>query len=128
MKASELRIGNFIQTDYEGILEVININSEGFDYVDCRKPNFKALGRFEVEVSCNPIPLTEEWLIKFGFVSNSYQDRYENKAIHVECNKTRGFTELWIERMPHIKYVHQLQNLYFALTGEELTLTAPCNT
>lgn len=128
MKASELRIGNFIQTDYEGILEVININSEGFDYVDCRKPNFKALGRFEVEVSCNPIPLTEEWLIKFGFVSNSYQDRYENKAIHVECNKTRGFTELWIERMPHIKYVHQLQNLYFALTGEELTLTEPCNT
>ena len=24
--------------------------------------------------------------------------------------------------IPHIKYVHQLQNLYFALTGEELTI------
>ena len=70
---------------------------------------------------CKPIPLTEEWLLKFWFISNPYEDRYEKGSIHIECIKTKGETYLWIENMPHIKYVHQLQNLYFVLTGEELT-------
>lgn len=70
-----------------------------------------------------PIEITEEWLLKFGFVSNPYQDRYEKSPIYIECNKTRGETELWIDGMPHIKYVHQLQNLWLAVTGEQLCLT-----
>jgi hypothetical protein len=44
--------------------------------------------------------------------------------LHIECDKTKGYLQLWCEQLPQaifIKYVHQLQNLYFALTGEELT-------
>jgi len=72
-----------------------------------------------------PIPLTEEWLLKFGFVSNPYKDRYELIAktnIIVECDKTKGVCILWCEQYPHIAHVNQLQNLYFALTGEELEI------
>ena len=67
---------------------------------------------------CDPIPLTEEWLIKFGFIKvwNNYRLKplgylIDNRLITVGSNYLR-----------HIKYVHQLQNLYFALTGEELQL------
>jgi hypothetical protein len=105
MKAQELRIGNYY--DHNGQIKTVTPNT--------------ILEVWEAERTwCKAIPITEEWLLRFGFVSNPYQDRYENKSIHVQCNKTRGVTELWIESMPHIKYVHQLQNLYFALTGEEL--------
>ena len=135
MEAIELRIGNLI--DYEGqYLPVLAIDNEREFFHTERNELIKCsitLGQYDDDgfmwttngrwlKRLKPIPLTEEWLIDFGFVSNSYQDRFENKAIHIECNKTRGYVELWVERMPHIKYVHQLQNLYYALTCEELQL------
>jgi len=117
MKASELRIGNYVcGLKMEEPIRRIN---------DSIQYNYKT-ERYElddIDLDCfEPIPLTEEWLLKFGFESNPYQDRYENKVIQVECNKLRGYTELWIDGMPHIKYIHQLQNLYFALTGQELEI------
>ncbi|WP_131828098.1 hypothetical protein [Elizabethkingia anophelis] len=70
-----------------------------------------------------PIHLTEEWLVKLGFEKS---DSLSN------CTKTTngykfdfaGGEVLYLDsvRLKHIKYVHQLQNLYFALTGEELTI------
>ncbi|MGK6342897.1 hypothetical protein ACMGDK_11695 [Chryseobacterium sp. DT-3] len=63
------------------------------------------------------IPLTEKWLLKFGF-ENEIPLHWFNKVI---INNYKGG---FIEKMygTQIQYVHQLQNLYFALTGEELTL------
>jgi hypothetical protein len=40
--------------------------------------------------------------------------------MEVVCDKSKGLNEISVIDSPHIKYVHQLQNLYFALTGEEL--------
>ena len=75
-----------------------------------------------------PIPITEEWLVKFGFeedfegISSTWHN--EVKSIRIEIiHDSNGFHSIvgafgtWIE----INHVHQLQNLYFALTGEELT-------
>jgi len=107
MDARELRIGNYIEV--QGASKPVKVF-----VIDTTETS--------TMTNCKPIPLTEEWLLKFGFISNSYQDRYENDFIHVECDKTKGFTNLWIDRMPHIKHVHQLQNLYFALTQKELKL------
>lgn len=67
-----------------------------------------------------PIPLTEEWLLKMGFKSNPYNDTYYLNNVIINCDKTRGFTDLWIDDFPHIKFVHQMQNFYFTITGEEL--------
>ena len=118
MKAQELRIGNLLKDIDGNIVEVITVYGNGNYVVHSSIHQFAIIEKDDDLII--PIPLTEEWLLRFGFVSNPYQDRYENQSIHIECNKTRGVTELWIESMPHIKYVHQLQNLYFALTGEEL--------
>jgi hypothetical protein len=72
------------------------------------------------------IPLTEEWLVKFGFKLPAYSwigdkfhlsewDRYPLNWC-VAMNKNNAIV------VSKLKYVHQLQNLYFALTGEELEL------
>jgi len=116
MKASELRIGNLIKgksPEKKVYEEPVELNEYYF------------LLFLNNMMDVEPIPLTEEWLLKFGFVSNPYKDRYELIAkinIIIECDKTKGLVDLYCEQFPHIKYVHSLQNLYFALTGEELTL------
>jgi hypothetical protein len=74
----------------------------------------------DLDDAYRPIPLTEEWLLKFGFeITNNFQtkDRFQT-------HKQDGI--IWFEYgyiSIELKYVHQLQNLYFALTGEELTIT-----
>jgi hypothetical protein len=80
-----------------------------------------------------PIPLTEEWLLKFGFVKSPagnsvYLSIPELKAeIHFENFMGGMVCVLYCSTgsfIPNeIKYLHQIQNLYFALTGEELKLT-----
>jgi len=75
-----------------------------------------------------PIPLTEEWLLKFGFI---YTDDVDNLnrdyklqefeiQLHLDVNDFMCCNT--IPNYVQIKYVHQLQNLYFALNNEELTL------
>lgn len=117
MKASELRIGNYVKCDSipeVGILKISVINK---DFVNgCNIELIK------------PIPLTEEWLLKFGFDKwNDYC--YCNGKIAVEglfkkFNESicllRCGNDDYVE-LTNIKHVHQLQNLYFALTNEELT-------
>ena len=72
------------------------------------------------------IPLTEEWLNKFGFgISNdngtSCIRSIGNFAIVEDC--CYGALTYVVDGFGiEIKTVHQLQNLYFALTGEELTI------
>lgn len=122
MKASELRIGNFIHTN---IIQQVSIETLDFLLNDAI-PDMSAI---------QPIPLTEEWLIKFGFErsdsinkSPSFFFKYVG-ASELHINPENGV--VWIERRENvfkfnnpvlIEYVHQLQNLYFALTGEELTV------
>jgi hypothetical protein len=118
MKASELRIGNY---HLYKIVDVIDKRQEWWESCKTDIHDLIILDKKECP-NYAPIPLTEEWLLKLGFVSNPYQDRYEKGRLHIECDKTKGEICLWIESMPHIKYIHQLQNLYFALTGEELTI------
>lgn len=116
----QLRIGNYVK---QGVVMSIKENTARIEYqlygVDTRS--------FVDYCDIEPIPITEELLLKFGFESNPYQDRYEyNKWFFVECLKTRGKLELWFEfnnRNVELYYVHDLQNLYYSLTGEELQVS-----
>jgi hypothetical protein len=76
---------------------------------------------------CQPIPLTEEWLVKFGFQNDDDDwliDIDDRNCIHINLKKKRTLLESYdgLLTVKNIEYVHFLQNLYFALTGEELTL------
>jgi hypothetical protein len=79
----------------------------------------EVLGRWPIQI--NPIPITEEWLVRFGFEHEETEySNFQNKDgvrlfFH---NGVWNYSSL----NTVIKSVHQLQNLYFALTGEELTL------
>jgi len=81
--------------------------------------------------SFEPISLTEEWLIKFDFgykskssctewsiglfsLTTDHEDEYGDP--------TDGYDKFYYSFEKEVKYVHQLQNLYFALTGEELNV------
>ena len=124
MKASELRIGNYVWEDYGGDYVVTSIHNKSFETIGLTKPSFKTEGVYLVD-EIKPILLTEEWLFKFGF-ENDFNDTWESGQEFLQIQKTdKGYVKLadgfYYDSQP-LKHVHQLQNLYFALTGKELTI------
>jgi hypothetical protein len=121
MKANELRIGNLVwlYCHHEPV-SVVQIFKEDNEYwLETDLHEGEKLGIFE------PIPLTEEWLVKFGFERNGSQFWYKSYDYTID---TRG-NKLVVHSDyassiygTEVKYVNQLQNLFFALTGEELIL------
>jgi len=71
-----------------------------------------------------PIPLTEEWLLRFGFEKELDGFYRKNKSGIIEfCFYDNGILATTQSVcLSHFKYVHQLQNLYFSLTNNELTI------
>lgn len=123
MKIGELRIGNIVSEElvtYSGRKEQqIIVSIRDISHYD----NFK------------PIPLTEEWLIKFGFEEELFGDLHTSDFSKgsISMLYVTGNTGIWQLRFEKkcnqtfIKYVHQLQNLYYALTGEELIIRGEAN-
>lgn len=121
MKEKELRIGNYVYFQ-DALLKFDFESGWNFDYI-------------------KPIPLTEEWLLKFGFkevkrYTHDYEEKIYSKSIIVgnenHCETLTismpfkvGFIGDYFSDECYtlnidINNVHQLQNLYFALTNEEL--------
>lgn len=128
MKATELRIGNLVNGPH-GVAEITEIgHQDGWaEYFEYREDVSRAFD-FEIQM-INPIPLTEEWLKKFGFytVAGRWYIEIYNGARAIVVNRiiVEIHDELIRTFLCDIKYVHQLQNLYFALTGEELEIKNP---
>jgi hypothetical protein len=65
-------------------------------------------------------------LLKLGLDYTSEKDYYYMtftiKGLFFSTSNLEGFHLVNFDDMINIRYVHQLQNLYFALTGEELTI------
>jgi hypothetical protein len=77
---------------------------------------------------CSPIPITDEILKKMGFQITKGDWNVATHNVNTEFilnDKTDGqwrFTPIWCKDYQPIKYVHELQNLYFCLYGSELSL------
>lgn len=112
MESRELRIGNKVYHPAKNI--VFTISREDFSFKN---------GLANIE-DFRAIPLTEEILLKkCGFEFDSVYISYNNGYFTLIYNE--GHISLVVEGQwltLEIKYLHQLQNLYFALTGEELTV------
>lgn len=120
MEAKELRLGNlFIEENSKKIIEVIALE----------KNRVVFSGMFLDKWQAEPIELNEEWLLKFNFQKigsnfRKYHDYdkgsrefvlwYNHRSKYYEVKANNNFYELI--------YVHQLQNLYCALTLSELQL------
>ena len=123
LKNNELRIGNLVNSKNDGIISITNISEKSVAVSEAHCYN-----HIPVEF-ISPIQLTEEWLLKFGFKKrkNRHLFHWENKIVISEYkDEFENFfypkTGYDIRFSNEIKYVHQLQNLYFALTGAELTV------
>ena len=72
--------------------------------------------------------LTEGFLMCWGWIRINEDTLYVVGAditFKYECELGRLSIEIGEEEgmyLDHIKHMHQLQNLYFSLTGEELTI------
>lgn len=155
MKIIELRIGNIVgfKNRDDCYCVVTDLSSAGGIHLIRKFYDGDEDDQPEVIDDITPIPLTEEWLLKFGF---KYQDRDVSHGNgHIErfyiSSHFGEHWEFWLElqlnnnwlktffvwlmwnigggrdfvHLPYghkLEYVHQLQNLYFALTGEELTI------
>jgi hypothetical protein len=114
MKAEELRIGNY----YNKNGEIKQITPS--DIIEVWESE---------RIWCKPIPLTEEWLLKFGFelkkvsMGGREYEGWRNFSFHLDTNYIKNTLFYhWMGGNIEIKHVHQLQNLYFALTSEALTI------
>lgn len=105
IKATELRIGNLV-LDSTGNVHKIERLDEKFDFSD-RKP----------------IPLTEEWLVSGGFTKPFINGHTWINGILIIIF-WHGSIEYVGNNKTKIKYIHQLQNLYFCLIGEELVFSS----
>jgi hypothetical protein len=125
MEARELRIGNLVYFPNNEIVEIygvskdIVIKNNGCDF-------------FPISViDVKPIPLTEQWLLKFGFEVNEFHKNYKIKVDYYH-HSIKFYENEWVysndvsdascHTIASVNYVHQLQNIYFALTNEELTI------
>jgi hypothetical protein len=129
MKANELRIGNLVT---ESNIDVISIEIADLQCIKYGDTNYK------------PIPLTERWLLKFGFkkdevTSDSFYISIIEDCQYLEIYPSNTEEDCFIGYITNdfindsedgsdpiflneIKHVHRIQNLYFGLTGEELTI------
>jgi len=120
MKATGFRIGNYLKVvGKDEWLAIYGQHLVGWDT--------PLIGdEYATKEYLEPIPLTDEWLVKFGFKDDMLEFKLSN-TINVDSyfmysNGTVSYLveDFWGSK-PLI-HVHQLQNLYFALTGEELTI------
>jgi hypothetical protein len=173
IKATELRVGTFVG-------DMGNIPYKATPQTILGLWQCEIAGRIPVDV--NPIPITEEWLLKLGFKIKSSWDNGErsgidyslgvdefdfeyslthtpsleifteaivkhyakggvtrDEALHYCKNSIKNHKEGTVisftleanggyddngqmDLINKIKYIHQLQNLFFALTGKELEI------
>ena len=116
MKANELRIGNWIECLIDDDVNVETTVTHlpcgvGLDYeIGTHITDDRFIDEnFEVQ----PIKLTEEWLKRFNW--NPPKDI--GVSFSLTTDEIHFVAGNYYKKIEH---VHQLQNLYFALTGEEL--------
>ena len=137
---NDLRIGNLVlagnmwevrgghgpykQTIREVCLISRDIDDEYDEYVETVEPGKSNNAIDDLCCNINPIPLTEEWLKDLGFVAGNLPVFEGYVKIRFMFNSPPLVLDIDNHRMPlhHVKYVHQLQNLYYALTSEELKI------
>ena len=112
MEAKDLRVGNIVRYADNVYLSASKVTEVG-DIIQYETDYYE------------PIPLTEEWLLKFGFkevIVDSWYSKLAKNKNTINISKS-GLVAINDDKpIRAIEYVHQLQNLYFALTNEELTL------
>ena len=124
ISAKDLRLGNWVYSSVYG-------------------KDMQIVFSAQIDVIWDGIPLSEEWLLKFGFekAEIGYSiSLSENEICHRPKFNLRWITSEFFTHNPikkpfiridntgtDIFYVHSFQNYFFALTGEELKIKTEAN-
>lgn len=112
IQINEVRQGNYLLNRFDEIEEITQFDSYNW-----------------LEDDYFGIELNEKWFIRLGFSKRVLKTKlyYINRHIELEKgNKRSGcyFLRGWKGIHKGVKYLHELQNLQYALTGEELTVSS----
>ncbi len=121
VSASDLRIGNMVFIDNDTIISIDGISED----------ELHSLNGYDHPSRFKPIPISEEILLHVGFDKklngkvipydiNDIYRIYSDKNIYEFWVLDADYEEIAYCKLCKITYLHQLQNLYFALTGTEL--------
>jgi len=123
MKANDLRIGNYIKDIFDVKKhEVRQLDLEDFSAM----LNYKNSNHRN---TYNPVELNDEWIKSFNFENSKTQDKFftkdNNIGISTADDKFRFIQGNFVCQLVlrDIEFVHELQNLYYALTGVELLVS-----
>ena len=129
MELKDLRIGNWIKSK-NSLLPELPYN----EWQITEEYFIEMLSKEDLS-NYSYIKITEKWLIKLGFKQNNNLGSYTvgSFKFHTQRPKAKDdkftlvtevyFCEKRVLIVGGMKHVHQLQNLYFALTNTELTIT-----
>lgn len=134
MKANELRIGNYLTDEWNQSVNVIDsISERGANLYIEDDGNWAEISQTWIEANISndemrPITLNADWLISLGFErENDEPFNWSDKKKYLsDCFLIGSYSDglhyvrNGLKTGKPLIHVHQLQNLYFALTGEEL--------
>lgn len=135
--SKDLRIGNYVSIQNETV-KVESIDDTGINLnVDYHLSEIDYGAMFNNSYPyLKPILITEEWLVKFGFVKEINQDdnftniKFTIGKVSMRKEIWKGYTDdlfnftLYFgdDCLISLQFLHQLQNLYYFLTGEEFLI------
>ena len=113
MNVAELRIGNL----YESVKFKMAVSCTLSDMYELCVQSDGSYDDPPIKNMFRPIPLSVDWLFELGFrESKTNGMMYRGKIM---LFKGRGQWKV-VHHDVAVKYVHQLQNLYYDLTGKKL--------
>jgi hypothetical protein len=125
IQATDLRIGNWVNNDDLGNTQVDEIYNNSVVRVWSNADYF-----YIGEESINPIPLTPDILEKCGFEEvegNEYYAFFDLEGVRVYIHKIDGsafisYGYATLDAYTNNLHLHQLQNIIYALTNNEITI------
>jgi hypothetical protein len=123
MDPLELKIGNYVEVE-GAIVKVVSISKNEEGSIEVRVSQGKPAGAIASEIK--PVPLSRKVLVRhchfdenmqLGIIIDKlhYYLKLENSYIVLYNNKEEPMIHFW-----DVRYLHQLQNLYFALKAKEM--------
>jgi len=135
MKINEIRVGNW----FNSIKWNKPVYCELVDLYELCAMSDGAYNDPPIDCMFEPLPLTEEWLLKFGFEYCQFTIPDEDGVLRDKKESNKDYfkhpklSEKISYYLPYhhlnyyigsveIRYVHQLQNFCFAICGKELEI------
>lgn len=129
MTQNELRIGNFVYAKtttetFNVVSEIANGGSSRGWYVMLENVNHGIWLEHNDRFLIEGIELTEDWILRLGFKKelDGFYRKDKSQLIEVFFHDNGILTTTQSVCLNHIKYVHEIQNIFFSFFGLELQL------